>query len=102
MGFRRLLLLVFLQVANKYLNMKLRKKLNKLFFYREYVKNTFVVHHIHYTMVMKRFLWIRISYIRHFGYDLTAFGSEKAEEEAIAFIATKKAEYREALKYLFR
>ena len=79
--------------------MKLRKKLNKLFFYREYVKNTFVVHHISYTMVMKRFLWIRISYIRHFGYDLELFPSE---EEARAFIATKKAEYREALKYLFK
>ena len=99
MGFRRLLLLVFLQVVNKYLKMKLRKKLNKLFFYREYVKNTFVVHHVHYTMALKRFLWIRISYIRHFGYDLTVFGSEK---EAVEFITVKKAEYREALKYLFK
>jgi hypothetical protein len=79
--------------------MKLRKKLNKLFFYREYVKNTFVVHHIHYTMVLKRFLWIRISYIRHFGYDLTVFSSEK---EAVEFITAKKTEYREALKYLFK
>ena len=99
MGFRRLLLLVFLQVANKYLKMKLRKKLNKLFFYREYVKNTFVVHHVHYTMVLKRFRWVRISYIRHFGYDLTVFGSKK---EAVEFITAKKAEYIEALKYLFK
>lgn len=79
--------------------MKLRKKLNRLFFYREYVKNTFVVHHIHYTMVMKHFLWIRVSYIRHFGYDLSLFGSEK---EARKFIADEKAKYREALKYLFK
>lgn len=99
MGFRRLLLLVFLQVANKYLKMKLRKKLNKLFFYREYVKNTFVVHHVHYTMVIKRFWWVRISYIRHFGHNADVFPTK---EEAVAFIATKKAEYREALKYLFK
>jgi hypothetical protein len=50
-------------------------------------------------MVMKRFLWIRISYIRHFGYDLELLPTK---EEAVAFIATKKAEYREALKYLFK
>lgn len=79
--------------------MKLSKKLHKLFFTREYIKNTFVVHHVHYTMVLKRFLWFKVAYIRHFGYDMTAFGTEK---EAKDFVKEEKSKYREALRYLYK
>lgn len=79
--------------------MELTKKLRKLFFYREYVRNTYVAHHVHYTMVVKKILWFKIAYIRHFGYDLTVFATETA---AKAFIKEEKAKYREALKYLYK
>ena len=73
------------------------KKLNKLFFVREYTKGYWAVHKMRFTVVYRKFWVFRIAYLKHIGYDVVL---KEGRESALALALQEKKMYIEALKYV--
>lgn len=73
------------------------KKLNKLFFVREYTKGYWAVHIMRFTVVYHKFWVFRVAYLRNIGYDVFL---KPTKSGALALALEAKKEYLEALKYV--
>lgn len=73
------------------------KKLNRLFFVREYTKGYWAVHIMRFTVVYRKFWIFRVAYLKHIGYDVFL---KPTKSKALTLALEAKKEYLEALKYV--
>jgi hypothetical protein len=73
------------------------KKLNKLFFIREYTQGNWAVHVMRFTVVYRKFWIFKLAYLRHTGYDVFL---KPSKAEAVSKARQERIEYIEALKYV--